>query len=125
MNFVAPNRTQNVSIEVAEAWVKSKQALGLPFGQLCVEEVGGGAMEIYPIDQVPAGELAPGEKYYVHVQGPSGRLFVVASLIATEKIIGDPTTAFRSICDELDLDAESAMLNIPEVRKAIKRALTA
>jgi hypothetical protein len=123
MNFQAPNRTQNVSIEVAQAWVDSKKALGLPFGQLCVQEGGSSITEIYPISEVPAGELVPGEKYDVLVQGPQGRLFGVAALIANEKIISEPTAVFRSICAEMDLDPESAMLNIPDVRKALAKAL--
>lgn len=127
MSYTSFNAANNITVAEAQAFVDKMRGLGLPFGELHVDENEGGGSEgtsIVAISDLPEGELEEGEKYYIKafcIKDFHG----IADLKRRMQTAIEPIMGFDHVCDEIGVDTETAMLKIPSVNKAIIKALQA
>lgn len=125
MNFVSQNKANNVSVADAQAFVDKMRGLGLPFGPLFADETEGMGAEqtaVIALTDIPEGEITPEGKYFLKSYA-GGDFHGIAEFIIRMKSAGETMSAFRSVCDEIGVDAELAMLNIPGVGDFIRNAI--
>lgn len=126
MNFVSPNKADNISISDAEAFLKKMKALGLPFGELYVDETegsGGTVSSFIPIRELPEGELSADGKYCI--QAFSGGDFRKVASLKMRFESQEPISGFQSICDEIKYTnmGGNVLLGIPGVNAAIEKII--
>ena len=126
MNFVSPNKADNISIADAQAFVGKMKALGVPFGPLHVDEtegVGGSVSSFVPISELPEGELNADGKYCI--QAYSGKDFHVIAALKMKFESREPLSGFQAVCDEVGYTnmGGNVLLGIPGANAAIEKLI--
>lgn len=126
MNFVSPNKADNISIADAQAFVDKMKRLGVPFGPLHVDEtegVGGTVSSFIPLSELPEGELEQGGKYCV--QAFSGGDFHKIASLKMYFESREPISGFQFVCSEVKYTnmGGSVLLGIPGVNSAIEKLI--
>ena len=122
MNFASPNRADNISIADATAFLAKMTKLGIFAGPLhldATEGVGGTETSYWPLDEATATEgFDPAGKYNC-IFYSNGNWHQVAEMVTLWGTGG--SQGFRRVFQAIRPggDADSALMNIPGVGKAI------
>ena len=122
MPFISPNKADNITIADATAFLSKLSKIGFRFGPLNLDDddIGGFASGATPVSE--AVDLDSGTKYNC-IAFAGGDWHSVAKLVL---MWGEGTAQdFREVwCDVYrNMDANSALLNIPGATKAIEKII--